>query len=201
MESSVVETPRPRGRPKAQTALAAQEMDKVENQFQAMESDVKQLTLDRMNEAPKVESEPQLKASTAEIEKMPGTYLKPTRIIGCRDKFNDKFRARYEYDKQYVQFIAEHREILNENIEIWTRPYGGVSAEFWEVPTNKPIWGPRYLAEQIKRKTYRRLVMKENKITGHDGNGQYYGALTVDSQVERLTARPVSNNKSIFMSA
>jgi len=201
MTPTIHEETKLKGRPKAQSALAHQEMDKVESQFESMESDVKQLTQDRMNEAPKVESEPQLKASSAEIEKMSGTYLKPTRIIACRDRFNEKFRARYNYDKEYVHFIAENREIINETIEIWTRPYGGVSAEFWEVPSNKPVWGPRYLAEQIKKKSYRRLVMQENKITGHDGRGQYYGALTVDSQVERLTARPVSSNKSIFMSS
>jgi len=201
MTPSISDTHVSKARPKAQSVLAAQEMDKVDAQFESMESNVKQLTQDRMSETPRIESEPQLKASSAEIEKMSGTYLKPTKIISCRDKFNEKFRARYNYDKEYVHFIAENREIINETIEIWTRPYGGVSAEFWEVPSNKPVWGPRYLAEQIKKKSYRRLIMQESKITGHDGRGQYYGALTVDSQVERLTARPVSSNKSIFMSS
>jgi hypothetical protein len=83
-------------------------------------------------------------------------------------------------------------------IEIWTRPYGGVPAEFWKVPVNKPIWGPRHLAEQIKRCSYHRLSM-QNTTTNSDGVGQYYGSLAVDSTIQRLDARPVSTRKSIFM--
>jgi len=64
------------------------------------------------------------------------------------------------FQKEYVQFIAENKEIIGETIEIWTRPFGGMPAEFWKVPVNKPVWGPRYLAEQIKRCYY--LVIKTN---------------------------------------
>lgn len=187
-------------RPRNTGSLAEQEMDKVEKQFEEFDSQVKELTLDRMNMAPKQEVEPQTKLSQKDLEKSKDIYLKPVKTIGCRDKFNEKYRESYNFDKEYVQFIAENKEIIGEEIDLWTRPYAGMPAEEWKVPCNKPVWGPRYLAEQIKRKTYHRLVMQSN-VTGADGNGQYFGSMVADTTIERLTARPVSTRKSIFMGA
>ena len=174
------------------------ELDKLEQQFDKFNDNVQALTLDRMNEAPKQELEPQTKLSSSEIDKMKEIYLKPDRSIGTSQKFNERFRDQWTHDKEYVQFIAENIECKGDMIEIWTRPYGGVPAEFWKVPVGKPIWGPRHLAEQIKRASYHRLTM-QNTTTNADGMGQYYGALAVDSTVQRLDARPVSTRKSVFM--
>lgn len=192
-----------RGRRPKVKSESQKELDKVEQQFDKFENEVKDLTLDRMNKAPKQELEPQTKLSTREIEKSKDIYLKPEKSIGCgpKDKFNEKFRDAYNFDKEYVQFIAENKEIIGDAIEIWTRPYGGMPAEFWKVPVNKPVWGPRYLAEQIKRKSYHRLVMNQSQISGADGVGQYYGAMAVDTTVQRLDAQPVSTRKSIFLGA
>jgi len=188
-------------KPKLTNSASQNELDKAEKQFEAFDANIKEMTLDRMNQAPKADVEPQTKLSTREIEKAPGIYLKPERVINAKDKFNEKFREKYNFDKEYVQFVAENKEIIGEMIEIWTRPYGGMPAEFWKVPVNKPVWGPRYLAEQIKRKYYHRLVMQPNMITGSDGMGQYYGSMAVDTTVPRLNAEPVSTRKSIFMGA
>jgi hypothetical protein len=187
-------------KPKATNSLTEKELDKAEKQFEAFDNQVKEMTLDRMNMAPKTETEPQTKISSKELEKSKDLYLKPAKTIGCRDKFNERFRESYNFDKEYVQFIAENKEIIGETIELWTRPYGGMPAEFWQVPVNKPVWGPRYLAEQIKRCTYHRLVMQQTP-THTEGLGQFYGSMAVDTTVERLTARPVSSRKSIFMGA
>lgn len=184
-------------RPKVNSA-GQQELDKAEKQFDAFDAQVKEMTMDRMNAAPKQETEEQTKLSQKDIEKSKDIYLKPKRVISCRDKFNEDYRTQYNYDKEYVQFIAENKEIIGESIDIWTRPYAGVPAEEWEVPVNKPVWGPRYLAEQIKRKCYHRLIMQE-KVTHSEGMGQFYGHMAVDTTVQRLDARPVSTRKSIFM--
>ena len=187
-------------KPKVQNSASAKELDKVQTQFEAFDNQVKEMTMDRMNMAPKKETEPQTKLSQKDIEKSKDIYLKPSRTIGCRDKFNEAYRDQYNFDKEYVKFIAENKEIIGEKIEIWTRPYGGMSAEFWEVPVNTPVFGPRYLAEQIKRKFYHRMIMKQN-VVSDDGMTQMYGQMAVDTTVPRLEARPVSNNKSVFMGA
>lgn len=188
-------------RPKATTSFAEKELDKAEKQFEAFDQNIKEMTLDRMNQAPKQEIEAQTKLSQKDLEKSKDVYLKPRRTIGSRDKFNEAYREQYEFDKQYVQFIAENKEIIGETLEFWTRPYGGMPAEEWAVPCNKPVWAPRYVAEQIKRCYYHRLVMRDVP-TSADGMGQYYGAMAVDTTVQRLDAIPVNNSrKSVFMGA
>lgn len=188
-------------KPKVSNSLAEQELDKAQKQFDAYDENIKSLTKDRMDLAPREEVEPQTKLSQTEIAKSPQTYLKPERSISSREKFNEKFRSQYEFDKEYVHFTAEHKEIIGEAIEIWTKPYPGMPAEFWKVPSNKPVWGPRYLAEQIKRKFYHRLHMQQSQTYASDGIGQFYGAMAVDKIVQRLDAVPVSNRKSVFMGA
>jgi hypothetical protein len=190
-------------KPKPTSSLAEKELDKAQAQFEAFDKNIKEMTLDRMNHAPKQETEPQTKLASSEISKMKETYLKPKKSISCspKDRFNEDYRSQYNFDKEYVQFIAENKEIIGETIEIWTRPYGGMPAEFWEVPCNKPVWGPRYLAEQIKRCSYHRLIMQQNVLTSANSVGQMYGALAVDTTIQRLDATPVSSKKSIFMGA
>ena len=174
------------------------QLDKAEKQFEAFNENVKAMTLDEMNKAPKADQEMQTKLSQNQIANSKDIVLKPSKTISCRNKFNENFRQSWEFAKQMVNFIAENKEITGEKIEIWTKPYPGVPAEYWEIPPNKPVWGPRYLAEQIKRKTYHKFVMAQTQ-TGGDGMGQYYGAIAAQQTVQRLDAHPVSNRKSIFM--
>jgi hypothetical protein len=180
---------------------SARELDRVEKQFDAFKEDVDKMTLDRMNVAPKRDEEPQTQLSQQEIFKSKDIYLKPIKTVGCQDKFNEKWREDYNFQKQYVQFQAENKEIIGEEIDLWTRPFPGMPAEEWKVPVNKPVWGPRYLAEQIKRCYYHRLIMQPNLGTGSDHAGQYYGSMAVDSTVARLDAIPVSSKRSVFMGA
>lgn len=188
-------------RAKSASKQAQTEMDRVEKQLEAFEQNVSELTMDRMSSAPKEEQEPQTKMSNREQLAAKDIYLKPVKAIGSREKFNEDFREQYNFDKEYVQFIAENKELIGEAIDIWTKPYAGMPAEFWKVPCNKPLWGPRYLAEQIKRKSYHRLSMQQNTITSSDHGGQYFGTMVADTTVQRLDAIPVAKNKSVFMGA
>lgn len=187
-------------KPKPTSSLAAQELDKAQKQFDAFDDNLKQMTHDRMNMAPKQETEPQTKLAQSEIANAKQIYLKPVKSVSSKEKFNENYREQYNFAKEYVQFIAEHKEIIGETIETWTKPFAGMPAEYWEVPTNKPVWGPRYLAEQIKRCSYHRFVMQQAMTSG-DGMGQYYGSMVADTSVQRLDAIPVSQRRSIFMGA
>lgn len=186
------------GRPKM-NSNSEKELDKAEKQFEAFDQEIKTMTLDRMNQALKQESEPQTKIAQSDLDKMNDVYLKPFRSISGKDKFNEKYREDYEFAKQYVNFIAENKEIIGETIDLWTKPFAGVPAEEWKVPTNKPIWGPRYLAEQIKRKNYHRFSMENRQATSSDKYGVYTGSIVVDNVVQRLDAYPHTVRKSIFM--
>lgn len=178
-----------------------QELDKAQANFNEFDASIKSMTLDRMNaEAKPDTTEAKGMLSDRQAQNSTDIYLKPSKSIGCRDKFNEKFRTEYDFAKEYVKFIAYNKEITGETIDIWTRPYGGMPAEYWNVPANKPVWGPRYLAEQINRAKYNRLIMTDT-ATNNDGRGTYYGTLAVDTQVNRLEAHPVSSKKSVFMGA
>lgn len=184
---------------KVTNSESEKELQKLQEQFDNFDKQVKEMTHDRMNMAPKEELEPQTKIANKDLDKCKDIYLKPIRKIADGQKFNENFRDKWEFAKEYVHFIAENKEIIGEDIEIWTHPFGGVGAEFWKVPVNKPVWGPRYLAEQISTKFYHRLVMRENVTIGSDGMGQYYGSMAVDTTIPRLEAKPVTRNRSIFM--
>jgi hypothetical protein len=188
-------------KPKAHTSQSEKELAKVEEQFKAFDENVQQLTLDRMNQSPREDVEPQTKISQKELERSNDIYLKPFRSVASREKFNEKFRGDWEYSKEYVKFIAEHKEVQGDDIDLWTKPYPGVPAEEWKIPTNKALWAPRYVAERLHACTYHRLIMKENVTAGADGMGVYYGQMAADTTVQRLDAIPVSNRKSIYMGA
>jgi hypothetical protein len=183
------------------SSTAQKELDKVQTQFDTFDNQVKEMTLDRMNMTPKEDVEPQTKLSQKDIEKSKEIYLKPRRAIGSKEKFNEEYRKDYEFSMEYVQFIAENKDIIGESIELWTKPFPGMPAQEWNVPVNKPVWGPRHLAERLAGCRYHRLKMQQNVATGTDGMGQYYGSMAVDTTVQRLDAIPVNTRKSIFMGA
>ena len=188
-------------KPKPHTSLAAKELEKCEEQFKAFDDNVQQMTMDRMNQAPREDAEPQTKIAQRDIDKSKDVYLKPFRTIGSREKFNERFRGDYEYAKEYVRFIAENKEAQGETIDMRTKPYPGMPAEEWKVPVGKPVWAPRYVAERLHGCNYHRMTMTD-QVTGGDSIGtKYYGQMAVDSIVQRLDAVPVSNKKSIFMGA
>lgn len=193
----------PIGRPEVSTGTAEKELDRLQEQFDKFEQGVKDLTQDRLMAHKPEEKEQQTKLSSREVANSQDIYLKPTRTISSREKFNEKFREQYDFAKEYVKFIAENREIKGERIDMWTKPFAGMPAEFWEVPVNKPIWAPRYVAEQIKKCYYHRLKMQDNtqQMMSQDGMGQYYGAMVIDTTEQRLDAIPAAERKSIFMGA
>lgn len=191
----------PAKKPRASNNASEKEIDRLEKQFDKFEEEVSSLNLDRMNEAKKADQEPATKLSDKQIEKNNDHYLKPKRSISSQEKFNEKFRKEFDFAKEYVNFIAENFEIIGEKIEMWTKPFPGVPAEYWEIPSNKPVWGPRYVAEQLKRCQYHRLIMNEAAPVGSEGGVTYTGAIVVDSIKNRLDANPVSTRKSFFMGA
>jgi len=175
------------------------ELQKVEKQLNEFTEEVNQINFNRMDLTRKPEVEQQTKLSQSQIANSKEVYLKPFKKVSCQEKFNENFRNAYEYDKEYVHFIAENKEIIGECIDMWTKPYAGMPAEEWKVPVNTPVWAPRYVAEQIKRKYYHRMVMKDIP-TGQDHAATYQGTMVVDTTIPRLDAYPASSGKkSIFM--
>src|ERR1700722_14964564 len=103
-------------------SAAQKELDNAEKQFEKFDADVKSMTLDRMNEALKVEAEPQTQLSQKQIAASKEIYLKPKRTISSKEKFNEKFREDYNFAKELVYFTAENNEMIGCSIEsLWTK--------------------------------------------------------------------------------
>lgn len=185
---------------KPTTSSSQKELDKAQSQFDEFKESVESLTLDRMNMAPKKETEPQACLSSKELSKTNALFLKPKRQISSKEKFNEKFRDDFNFASERVGFIAENLEIIGETINMWTKPFPGMSAEEWEIPVNKPVNAPRYVAEQLKKCSYHRLIMQD-KPTSQGSEGTYFGTMIADTTKQRLDAHPVSERKSVFMGA
>jgi hypothetical protein len=170
----------------------AKELQKAQEKFDQFDAEIKSKTADPLGKLPVAEQEQQTKLSTKEIDKTDGLYLKPIRTISCKEQFNEAHRQDYEFGKERVRFIAEHYEIIGDTISVWTRGFPGVAAEQWEVPTNKVVIGPRYLAEQIARKSYTRLKMDQERPTTYSAEGTYTGQMIAESKIQRLSARPAA---------
>ncbi len=188
-------------KPKVTTSKAEQELDRAQEQFNEFDAQVKAINLDSARLAPLKEEEPQTKMSAKDIEKSREIYLKPIKWCACKDPFNEDYRSDWEDKKQMVRFIAENSEVKGETIDIWTKPFAGVAAMEWLVPVNKPVWGPRYLAEQIRSCQYSQLHTDESKTTGTTEHTSSFGQMVVEKRVNRLNATPVNTSKSIFMGA
>lgn len=170
-------------------AKLSKDLEAAIQNVDSFDASVKALTNEVNMNAPKEECEPQVKMSNREIGKQDGIYLKPDRNINSKETFNEKYRTDYNFKAEVVPFIAENKEIIGETIELWTKPFAGISAEFWKVPTNKKVWGPRYLAEQISRKGYNRLTMEDRPVS-QDGGHTFTGQLVATNRIQRLDARP-----------
>lgn len=168
------------------------QLQQAAEKFDAFQEGIKSLNMDQAASIPLTEVEPNTQLSQREIRKAPDIYLKPKKtMFAPGEKFNEKFRDLWDYKKEIVRFIAENKEAPTDAMlcDVWTRPIGGQPAHSWDVPLNKPVWGPRYLAEQIRAKVHNKLVIKEGPITqtqGIDFNTQ----MAYLEKKPRLSAEP-----------
>lgn len=168
------------------------ELEKVEAQFDQFERQM--MALSGVDLGAPIETEAQTKLSTKEQNASDVPYIKPNRTIGSKEPFNEKFRAQYDYAKQYVRCIAENNEIKGEQIEVWSKPFPGVPCEFWKVPVNKPVMIPRYLAAQLSTRVYNKYSMEDRmRGIGSDGGHQFYTGMIAKESVRRLDCRPTGN--------
>lgn len=158
------------------------ELKKAEAQVEKFNEDVKQASESPVNSSVKQE---------VIIDDLisPDKYffLKPVKRIKSKEKFNETFRKQYEEASELIFFIAENIEQEGEKICKWTKAFPGIDAEYWEIPVNRIVKGPRYLCEEISACSYNQLMM-EDRLTSQDKNMSYYGSLVVSKTKHRLNA-------------
>ena len=105
------------------------EIQKELDKLAVLEQEIKAVSNDINVSAPVKEEEPQTKLSQNELRNAQEIYLKPIKTQTSREKFNERFRDEWNHKKEYVRFIAEHKELIGEVIDKWTKPFPGVPAE------------------------------------------------------------------------
>lgn len=173
-------------------ATAQKELDKIDNHFNEA---VKSLAEKVANPPKLVEEEQQTKLSSREVNSFDAPYIKPTRQIASKEQFNEKYRAQYDFDKEYIRAIAENLELVGTTCEFWTKPYPGLPAQFWQVPVNKPVMIPRYVAKRLAECSYIRYMADDNRnqATGTEGGHQFYTNMIARETRRRLDCRPAGN--------
>lgn len=186
-------------KPRPTSSESEKELNKIEKQFDDFDKNVKEMTLDRMNQAPKLDREPGFASLQNQLEQSNVQYLKPFRTIPSREKFNEDYRKDYEYMKEYVEFVADNNEVKGETLDFWTKPFAGMPCEEWKVPVGITVSAPRYVKKRIDDCYYHQMSMKQNVSTGTDGMGQYYGAMVVDNIVQRLETHEAKRGSRVYM--
>lgn len=183
-------------RPKV-NAEGQKELSVVENQIKDIQEKNQSLDYDQRLAAPKNEIEQQTKIAQSEIDKLPEIYLKPKRSFPPREKFNEKFRDEYNYQREYIQFIAENYEVIGESVDFWIKKFPGTPCEEWVLPVNKPVWAPRYVKERLEECGY--TVFKASQSLKTQEGINYEGYLEIQERKNRLNARDISKKKNIYM--
>jgi|SRR5271154_611572 len=172
------------------------ELDRAEKQLEKFENDIKAAVDDRSKTA----ESPDHQISQKQIEKSSDIYIKPSKVIFSREKFDETYRESYNEAKKYVHYIVTHEECKGDRIEMWTKPFPGVAAEFWIIPSGKPVWIPKYVADKLENGCgYHRLKTQDRSTELDSSGNQYYGTLVVDEYTHRISARPVSNRRQFSL--
>ena len=197
------------GRPRKYNTEAERDLENIDEQINQFSESISDINLESVRDAPVKEVEHRI--SQKEQIKSKVIRLTPKKVIWAPPvkvgdkfvpiKFNEDFRKQWEFDKQYVEFIAFNNEIGGESITLWTKKYPGTPSEEWVVPVGVKVAGPRYLAEQIKNSTYHSYQMEKSTTRGDVNGTTFHGSMVACNTVQRLDAMPVTTSRSVFMGA
>lgn len=182
----------PAVKPEFSDSFSNRELEKVKKQCDALEEQIKSITLDRMRLTPSEETEQQTKISKREAARADAPYIRPTRSIQSKEQFNETFRNQHTRAWEYVKCIVENKELIGEKVEFWTKKFPGDAAHFWQVPVNIPVQIPRMCAERLAGCSYHRLKMEQTSQPLGDSNfSETTGKIVADTTVQRIDCRPV----------
>lgn len=169
--------------------VTAKGLENVEKLSEQMSS----LTQEEIKKAPMANEEPVMLLSKEEIAAYDAPVIQPSRSFPTKSKPNPKEAKERRRGWEYVKCIAENLEIINEKIEFWHNKFLGDPCYFWEVPVNKPIYLPRFIAEHLSTRHYHRFTMADRSGREFTEPGATAGdeRLVVKETRHRLNCRSV----------
>jgi hypothetical protein len=179
-------------KPKLASGFAQKEVDRLETEFDAKAVQMASLTQDAMNEAPVNELEPQTKMTKAKILEADAPKIVPSMTRTANGKKKPEQDAIRKRGWEYIRVIAENVELPGEKIEFWHKPmWAGEDCHFWQIPVNRPIYVPRFVAEHIRSRKYHRLTMQNEMTVETNQFGEMKGKLIATEVRQRLDCRVV----------
>jgi len=177
-------------KPKLSSGQARKEVDRLETEFQEKAKQMSSMTQDEIATAPVKETESKVEMSKKEIIQFDAPMIKPSHKIHGIGKPKAEQEGLRKKAWEYVKVVAENLEVHGETIEFWHKPpYSGEPCCFWQVPVNKPVYVPRFVADHLSTRCYHRLVMQEK--TTNLGHGEITSTLVATETRRRLDCRTV----------
>ena len=106
--------------------------------------DLSELTVDKINQAPVIEPEPQTKLTNKQLADSMGLlYIEPIRKMPPFGTLPEKLKKEHARDWEYVKGIYENIESMGESAEFWYVKYPGDPDCLWRIPANIPVFVPR----------------------------------------------------------
>lgn len=187
--------PKPRVNEDGQKELA-----KIEKSFDSLGESIRDINPLECK-APEPEFDPLTKLSKKQMEMATAPYIKPLRSQarpvnekqGMKVHFNEKHRPLYEKDWEWLKVTVDNYEMIGSDVEMWTAEWGCDPAYFWVIPTNKPVYLPRFVARRLKKCRYHEMHMEGDpqqgaKPSGGDQFSKSYGVMEVRKTKQRLDA-------------
>ncbi len=113
-----------KSKPKLSSGFGNQELDKAEKQIEAFDENIKQMTKDRLDQAPQKEVEPQNRLSQREIADSKDIYLKPAKSIGAREPFNENYRKDSVSFLKIKKLLAKPWNFGQNHLQEWPASFG-----------------------------------------------------------------------------
>lgn len=181
---------------KVSSGMIQQEKERIDDQVtDFQQKNLESTSMDAVAAAPIKETAAQTQISAKQIEKTDAPWIKPSRSYspGKGEKRIPQLEAEIARGKEYIKCIAENAECLGARLEFWLKKYPGEPCHFWEIPVNRPVYLPRYVAEHISTRWYSRIKMSEGAIYDvGSADGGLLNHMQVTERVRRLDCRPVA---------
>lgn len=173
---------------------AKKDLTGINVHMDALQDQLDITTVDAINasNAPKKEVEPQTLLSKRQVEKYDAPYIKPTIAESPNGKKKSSQDAMREKAWKYVKVIVENNEVKGERVDFWLKAeISGECCNYWQVPTNRPVYLPFHVAEHLSNRTYHKLKMVAQNV--ELGKGEIHsspnGVLVADQTVNRIDCR------------
>ena len=166
--------------------------EKIIKDVAKISEDMNLLTIDKIEDTPDKEPEIQTKLTHREMADELGVrYIEPKRKLGILGELPSNLEKQRARDWEYVKGIYENIDCIGEAVEFWYVLYPGDPDCLWSIPSNVPVFVPRFIAKHLEDvQKYHRFDYK-NKNSAALQHGEFEDTFESVETVYRGKFRPI----------